>query len=171
MSEVATAKRGLMRALEDLERASAKPFTASFQKGSGVWSRLWNAFWGALEGRNPEQSRRERFGVLHKQFGINTLIQGHTHRARDEDDQIGDRGAVRYINTHTWIQRLGDWGAAKSIWGENSRGVAVVELSRDPDGRMQSASSLCRVADASGELLAGDIRNVKDAKLSKTLAA
>jgi len=153
-------KRALKDALEDLERASARPFTASFPKGSGVLSRVWDALTGALDGRSPDESTKDRFRVLHKQFGINTLIQGHTHKAKDEDERMGRGQKVRYINTHTWIQRLGDWGEAKAVWGEDSRGVAVVELSKGGDGKVHSTSELYRIADASGQLVTGDIRNV-----------
>ncbi len=146
------------RGLERVEKTAAEPFFSSFSAGAGFFQRLPGILKGQAGRAGSKALRYEkRLEALHQSLGVNTVLHGHTHVAKDQNYLTKDARRVRYVNTHTWVDQSGRWDRAGRTWGQSSRGVGVIELGTGPDGQPWSEVSLMRVTDPSGRLVPGDI--------------
>lgn len=150
-------KKGLM-AIEDV---SATPLFSNFKKGAGFFTRLGTAVKQFLSGKTDKRDQEavtvDRLHAAHKSLGINKLVQGHTHQARDQTYLTDEEKTLRYVNTHTWMTQTGEWGRPELTWKGDGRGVGVIEIGVDQHGNPWSTLSLHKVADESGDLVEGDI--------------
>ena len=142
--------------LEKVEASTAKPFFSAFKAGASFLQRLP----GILKNQLSHQSKvayERRLQALHEHLGINDVVHGHTHVAKDQHYLSDDGRRLRYVNSHTWLDQTGRWDRASRTWGDHSRGVGVIELGVNPDGRPWSELALMRVVDQTGSLVPGSI--------------
>ncbi len=142
--------------LERVEASTAQPFFSAFRAGASFFQRLPGII--ANQVRHESQVAYERrIQALHDTFDINEVVHGHTHVAEDQHYLTPEGRRVRYVNTHTWVDQTGRWDRASRTWGSESRGVGVIELGVNADGRPWSELSLMRVVDQTGTLVPGSI--------------
>jgi len=146
--------------LQEIERHSATPFYSNFERGVSLLSCfLFRHSSSSLKRSRGRQVAVEtdRLAAANKAFGINDLLGGHTHHAGVDTVLTPDEKALRYINTHTWTDKVGSWGRPSITWGPKDRGVGVIEIGVDEYGRPWSSAHLERVIDAQGDLVPGDL--------------
>lgn len=143
------------KGLQSLEQVSATPLYSMLESGAGFFKRI-----GAVlkaKDASHESHRERRLKELFKHFGITHLMQGHTHQAADQSFINADGHRLRYQNTHTWTDQFGRWGPGHQTWGSNGRGVGVIEIGRDGEGRTWTDSRLKMVRDGSGDVMHGTL--------------
>jgi hypothetical protein len=147
--------------LQALEKKAAVPFFSQFKRGTRFLRRLFSLAMQKLTGKSDTRSREQiyldRLLATQKQFGAQALVQGHTHHAQDDVFLTDEEKVVRMVNTHTWMDKDGDWGRPEVTWGEDGRGVGVIEVGKDATGQPWSSLALRKVVDESGTLVWGDI--------------
>lgn len=142
--------------LEKVEAATAQPFFSAFKAGASFFQRLPGIIKNQLRHESQVVYER-RMQALHDTLGVNDVVHGHTHVATDQSYLTDAGRRVRYVNTHTWLDQAGRWDRASRTWGNTSRGVGVIELGVDADGKPWSDLALMRVMDQSGTLVPGSI--------------
>lgn len=164
--------------LAAIEKASATPLFSNFEKGTGLFKRLArlvaHAVTGKLDSRSNDEVNRDRLVRMNERLGINDVVHGHTHAAQDQHYISERERLVREVNTHTWMTQKGDWGRPTVTWGEDGRGVGVIELGVDDSGKPWSKLSLMKVIDEVGSLVEGDIiedADIADQKLIRNMRA
>ncbi|HJL42371.1 MAG TPA: hypothetical protein RMG48_13805 [Myxococcales bacterium LLY-WYZ-16_1] len=155
--------------LQNIEKATATPLYSMLGSGANLFRRI-----GALlkaQKQTHESHRERKLDALFEQFGISNLVQGHTHEAADQSFVNADGHRLRYVNTHTWMDQSGRLGPVSATWGENGRGVKVLDIGKDSDGRVWSRGRLGVVRDATGEVTPGtlieSIPEVSDKELER----
>lgn len=161
--------------MAELERKSSTPLFSNFAKGSGLASRLFTMVAGMITGTVDRRKKNDvyldRLEVLNEKLGVNEMVHGHTHTAQDDQFITKDEKFVRYVNTHTWMTKVGGWGRPSVTWGENGRGVGVIEVGVDRNGKPWSDLALRKVIDERGSLVEGDLlEDEEGVKKDKTLA-
>ncbi|MBI4817134.1 MAG: hypothetical protein HY791_12805 [Deltaproteobacteria bacterium] len=147
--------------LEEIERVSAKPFFSNFKKGTLFVLRALKIAYNNLTGKNDSRDKHEvnldRGLAAQKHFGVNGIVEGHTHVAKyDSYITSEEKGFVR-MNTHTWMSKEGSWGRPAVTWGQEGRGVGVIEKGTDKDGKVWVDMRLEKVVGDDGGLVRGDL--------------
>ena len=142
--------------LEKVEAATAQPFFSAFKAGASFFQRLPGIIKKQLSHRS-QVAYEQRIQALHGNLGINQVVHGHTHVPEDQSYLTPAGRRVRYVNTHTWVDQTGRWNRASRTWGNSSRGVGVIELGVNADGKPWSELSLMRVVDQSATLVPGTL--------------
>ncbi len=157
--------------LQSIEARSATPFFSNFAKGTFLFKRLFQLAWRALLGRNDGRSKNEvymdRLEAAHAAFGFNDIVCGHTHKADDTYYINHEEKVLRYVNTHTWMNKEGNWGRPTVTWGRDGKGVGIISLGVDEKGQRWSELSLNKVVGHSGALVAGDLLEEPEPKFSR----
>lgn len=161
-------KDEIKNGLEAMERANATPLFSNFPKGTGYFSRLYSSWRQALDPRNEHDVVLDSLAAANKYLKINTVVHGHTHVARDDLYITKDESTVRHVDTHTWMDRHGNWGRGVHTFGEKGRGVGVVEVGESASGRPFTDVSLNKIVDTSGTLVKGDLYAEADDDPEKT---
>lgn len=147
--------------LVELERVASTPVFSNFKKGTGLFTRLFHMAKETLRGRFDHREKDtvylDQIAARHRAFGINASVHGHTHTARDDLFLCEDEKLLRYVNTHTWMSKVGDWGRPSVTWGGEGRGVGVIEIGVDAQGRSWSELALRKVIDEQGHVVEGDL--------------
>lgn len=144
-------------ALEAIERASALPLLSNFTRTSGFLGRLYHTIFKGDDRRSEHRVVLDTLAAAHKWLGVNTAMHGHTHIARDDVYLTEEENSVRHVDTHTWMDRHGNWGRGVHTFGEKGRGVGVIELGHTTTGAVFSHVALNKIVGDSGELVAGDL--------------
>ncbi|MFO0722537.1 MAG: metallophosphoesterase [Myxococcota bacterium] len=168
-------KEDVIAGLENVEKASARPFFSNFKRGTLLVTRLASIAKKIIthdaDLRPQEAVYVDRLEAAHKSFGTNAVVHGHTHQARDESYLSQDEKHLRYVNTHTWMSKDGDWGRPTVTWGADGRGVGVIEFGVDESGKPWQKLALEKVIDDNGSLVAGDLLEDPETNIKGSKAA
>jgi hypothetical protein len=150
----------VIEGLQAVERAQAQPLFSNFKVGTGFFRRAFTLAWHMLTG-TTDMRRRETVYLdtmqeMYRQFGVANHIRGHRHIGTHEVYINKDEHVLTRIDAHTWMDKNGIWGSGRHRWGEKSRGVGVIEIGVDANGKPWSETSLMRIVDRGGNLVPGD---------------
>ncbi|MBI2378199.1 MAG: hypothetical protein HYV07_29630 [Deltaproteobacteria bacterium] len=154
-------KAQVQEGLEEIEKVSAKPFFSNFRRGSLFVVRALQIAFNNLAGKNDARDKSEvnldRGLAAQVHFGVNGIVEGHTHVAKyDSYVTSEEKGFVR-MNTHTWMSKEGSWGRPEVTWGQDGRGVGVIETGVDKEGKPWVDMRLEKVVGEDGGLVRGDL--------------
>lgn len=164
-------KEQIAKGLGEIEKVSATPLFSNFPKRAKLFERVLkfglDRFGGSYDMRSKDQITLERGLTAKEHFGVSAVVEGHTHEAR-EDAYLTDKEEIfRRVNTHTWTSKVGAWGRSGLTWGEEGRGVGVIELGVDKEGKDFASLKLHKVIGEEGWLVASDIYDVVEKKPKK----
>ena len=147
--------------LTEVENQSATPLFSNFRKGSLFIQRVLKLGWKLIAGKADLREKNEvnldRGLASQKHFGMNGIVEGHTHHAKFDTFLTSEEKGFQRMNTHTWMSKEGKWGRPDVTWGEDGRGVGVIEIGRDKQGKQWSEMRLEKVVSEDGGLVRGDL--------------
>jgi UDP-2,3-diacylglucosamine pyrophosphatase LpxH len=150
-----------VRDLQAIDRVSARPFFSNFKRGTNFLTRCLTVaargLLGDVDVRRQGPARLDRIEAWHRVLGINNVVDGHTHIAKNEYFLTRQEKLIHHVNTHTWMNKSGDWNEDGNHWGDASRGVGLLEHGVTATGIPWSELSLMRVVDEDGALVPGEL--------------
>lgn len=147
--------------LTEIEKESAQPLFSNFSRGSNLLMRVlklgWKLIAGKADFRDKHEVNLDRGLAAQRNFGVNGIVEGHTHVAKFDTFLTDDHKGFQQMNTHTWMSKEGSWGRPDVTWGEDGRGVGVIEKGTTKTGEKWAEMRLEKVVNEDGGLVRGDL--------------
>ncbi len=154
-------KEEVKTGLGAVENQSATPLFSNFRKGTNTFLRLLKLGRKLIRGKADKRDKHEinldRGLAAQKHLGINGIVEGHTHHAKFDTYLTTEEKGFQRMNTHTWMSKEGSWGRPDVTWGEDGRGVGVIEVGTNKDGERWTEMRLEKVVSEDGGLVRGDL--------------